>query len=41
VPRECGTTGFTAGWFGGADEIEMRSVVDNYGVVETARELCP
>lgn len=36
TPTDCGTYRLVGGgWFGGASEIEMRSVVDGYGVIET------
>jgi len=36
TPRDCGTYRLKGGgWFGGADEIEMRSVINDYGVIKT------
>lgn len=36
TPTDCGTYKVSGGgWFGGARTIEMRSMVDNYGVIET------
>ena len=36
APRDCGTYRLKGGsWFSDASEIEMRSVVDDYGVIET------
>lgn len=36
TPTDCGTYKVSGGgWFGGARQIEMRSMVDEYGVIET------